>query len=52
MNIIAFLWIFRLKLLDALGLHYMYKARCCARGDLQEQDIDFNPDTLYARSIA
>ncbi len=26
----------------------MSKARCCARGDLQEQDIDFNPDTLYA----
>ncbi len=32
MNIIAFLWIFRLKPLDAIGLHYMCKARCCAAG--------------------
>ncbi len=33
MNIIVFLWIFRLKLLDALGLHYMCKGEVlCARG--------------------
>ncbi len=40
MNMTSFLLIFRLKLLDALGLHYMCKVRCCARGGLQEQDID------------
>ncbi len=48
MNIIAFLWIFRLKMLDVLGLHYICKARCCVRGDVQELDMDINLDTLHA----
>ncbi len=47
-DVIDFLWTFRKKMLDALGTLYICKARCCARGDLQEENIDFNPDALYA----
>ena len=48
MNIIKHKWIFRKKPLDAEGKTFLPKARCVARGDLQEAYIDFNPDALYA----
>ena len=48
MNIIKRKWIFRKKPLDAQGKTFLPKARCVARGDLQEAYVDFDPDTLYA----
>ena len=48
MNIIKHKWIFRKIPLDAQGKTFLPKARCVARGDLQEAYVDFDPDTLYA----
>ena len=48
MNIIKYKWVFKKKPLDAKGKSYLPKARCVARGDLQEAYIDFDPTNLYA----
>lgn len=34
--------------MDESRNHYVYKARCVLPGDLQEENIDFNPEDLFA----
>lgn len=40
-------WIFKKRPLDDDGTTFLCKARCVARGDLQEPFIDYDPDSLY-----
>jgi len=48
MNVIKYKWLFKKKPLDEKGLNFLCKARCVARGDLQEPYVDFDPENLYA----
>ena len=44
MRSVPFIWVFRKKPLDDIGILYLYKARCCFRGDRQLEFFDFDPD--------
>ena len=48
MKPVPFTWVFKLKQLDAEGKKFLEKARCCLRGDRQQEYVDFDPNALYA----
>ena len=48
MNVLKNKWVFKKKPIDEHHTEFLCKARCVARGDLQEAYLDFNPDSLYA----
>lgn len=45
---LPYTWVFRLKPLDNNGVHFLHKARCVVRRDLQDPRFDYDPDSLYA----
>ena len=48
MNPVPFKWRFRAKRVEDPEMEYIFKERCNLRGDLQEDNIDFDPENLYA----
>lgn len=47
MNAIPIAGVFRLKPLEQFGHSSIHKARCCASGDYQIGDVDYNPLGTY-----
>ena len=48
MRPVPFIWVWRKKPLDDVGILFLYKARCCLRGDCQHEFFEYDPDFIYA----
>ena len=48
MNRVPFTLQFKLKSLNATGTEFLENVRCCLRWDTQIENVDFNPEILYA----